>query len=209
MSKRRALIFVTAFILAGPTQAFAASTKNHTGGYLFGMVGMTTLTADSDREHNVSFGSSIAPAYGLTIGGNITNAFALEFQIIYATDSGSTFAGNGKQHAGAIRLNGRYSFLTKRDYESKKWRLFPYVKLGAVGRGSYITSDNSDDTYGIFGGGFATGGGVEATYGIVSIGLDVINDFVFFQTTKGPGEGIEGAGFGLEPSVMATLGFHF
>lgn len=187
----------------------AASIKNHTGGYLLGMVGMTTLTADSDRENGVRFGSKVAPAYGFTVGGNITNAFALEFQILYATDSGPTFAGNGREKAGALRFNGRYSFLTKRDYEERKWRLFPYLKAGAVGRGAYISSDNADDTYGVFGGGFAVGGGLEATYGIFAAGLDVINDFIFFQTTKGPGDGIEGAGFGMEPSVMASLGFHF
>lgn len=203
------ILSLSLMVLASARAVQAASIKNHTGAYLMGMVGMTTLTADSDRENGISFGSSVAPAYGVTIGGNITNAFALEFQLLYATDSGPTLTGNGREKAGAMRLNGRYSFLTQRDYEQKKWRLFPFVKVGAVGRGAYVSSDASDETYGVFGGGFATGIGIEATYGLFAVGLDAVNDFIFFQTTKGPGDGIESAGFGMEPSVMASLGFHF
>lgn len=191
----------------------AYSTDNHTGSYIYAMGGFMNLDNDTNVQSGLPFGSSIAPAFGLTYGHNITDWIAPEIQFNYSTSTDLTASGAGREHALTIRLNAKYSFLTKSEFNKEGWKFFPYAKLGGVMHGLFVNAPADVDKAGSFGGGVGLGGGLEVNYGILYLGLDISNDLLFlqdvFKTIGGVRTQIIEGGFDYQISVMGAVGVHF
>ena len=213
--KRSLLVTLTVISLMGLTlHAEAFSTDNHKGSYLYAMGGFMKVTDDTNARTGLKFGGSIAPAFGLTYGHNITDWLAPEIQFSYATASGATPGGSAREHALTVRINAKYSFLTKKDFNQDGWKFFPYAKAGGLGHALYVNAPVVDDKVGAYGGGFDFGGGLEINKGVLYLGLDINNDLVFLQgitkTIAGvPGVKILDGGFDYQISLMGCVGVHF
>ena len=209
----RSVLFLLVLSLVA-SRAEASSTDNHTGSYLYGMGGFMKVTDDTNARTGLKFGGAIAPAFGLTYGHNITDWLAPEIQFSYATASGDTPGGPAREHALTVRINAKYSFLTKKDFNQDGWKFFPYAKAGGLAHALYVNAPVVDDKVGAYGGGFDFGGGLEINKGVLYLGLDINNDLVFLQgitkTIAGvPGVKILDGGFDYQISLMGCVGVHF
>jgi len=207
-----ALLAATALLLSS-TQAQAFSDDNHTGTYLYAMGGFMTLNNDTNAQSGLKFGNNIEPAFGLTVGYNITDWIAPEIQIAYSTSTGTTASGSAREHAVTIRLNGKYSFLTNLEFNQQGWKFFPYVKLGGVGHGLFVNAPAPVDKIGAYGGGVGIGAGLEINWKYLYLGLDVSNDLLWLgkqtETVSGVSVVIINGGFDYQISVMGAVGTHF
>ena len=199
--------------LAFQAQAFDVN-ENHTGIYVYGMGGMQTATDDTNDRTGTKFGNSVEPGFGLTVGGNITDWIASEMQFSYVTATGNTPSGQGREHLLTVRLNAKYSFLTNASMNKDAgWKIYPYAKMGGLAHGLYVNAPVVDDKVGAWGAGFGIGGGLEADYKALYLGLDLSNDFVFLQgqnrTIGGVDTEILSGGFAYQFAAMAAVGVHF
>lgn len=214
LTLRRLLIAL--FFSLVSSSAIASSTDNHTGFYFYGMAGFMQATHDENQRVTPSqeFASSLVPAFGLTMGYNITDWIAPELQISYGTATGDTPSGEGREHLLTVRLNAKYSFLTNAEFNKDGGlKFYPYAKVGGLMHGLFVNAPDDVDKVGAYGGGFGAGGGVEFNYGLLYFGVDVSNDFVFLQEETEEIAGNEvtilNGGFKYQASVMGTVGIHF
>lgn len=208
-------LLLAVFLLAGlgfSQTAEAIDYSNHKGFYIYGMGGFMDASHDTNVRTNQSFGSAVIPGFGLTSGYNFTDWIAAELQIAYGTATGTTPSGNGREHLLNIRLNAKYSFLTKK-YAGADWKILPYVKAGGVAHGLFVNAPNTNDKVGAFGGGVGLGGGLEVNYKALYLGLDLSNDLIFLseqrRTIAGVDTLITAGGFDYQISLMAAVGVHF
>lgn len=205
-------VAVLAFLVAAPA-AQAFSTDNHTGSYLYGMGGFMMVRDDTNARTNLKFGGAIVPAFGLTYGHNITDWIAPEIQFVYGTATGNTPGGRAREHVLTIRINAKYSFLTKTQASKEGWKFLPYAKAGGLIHALYVNAPVGDDKVGAYGGGFGFGGGLEVNWKALYLGLDLSNDLVFLQgvtkTIGGVPTRVLNGGFDYQFSVMAGVGVHF
>lgn len=209
------LLSVMLMMIPAAFQAHAFDVnENHTGIYVYGMGGIQTAAHDTNDRTGTTFGSDVAPGFGLTVGGNITDWIASEMQFSYLTATGNTPSGQGREHALTIRINAKYSFLTNASMNKDAgWKIYPYAKAGGLAHALYVNAPVIDDKVGAWGAGFGIGGGLEVDYKALYLGLDLSNDFVFLQgqnrTIAGADTTILNGGFSYQFAGMAAVGIHF
>ncbi len=212
---RRALlqgivVLLFCLTLSMPAVSQAGFTDNHTGSYFYLMGGFMNLDNDTNIRANTAFGGSIDPAFGFTYGHNITDWIAPELQFSYSTSTGNTPSGTGREHALTARLNAKYSFLTGSQAAKAGWKIMPYAKAGGIAHALFVNAPTSTDSIGAWGYGFGVGGGLEVNRGILYLGVDVSNDFIFLQDdTDSSGVPILDGGLDYQISVMGCAGIHF
>jgi hypothetical protein len=211
-SRVRVLALLAVLLIPGMAKAF--DVENHKGSYFYLMGGFMDASHDTNVRTGQGFGNDLVPGFGFTYGHNISNAIAPEIQFAYATANGSTPSGSSREHLLNVRLNAKYSFLTKAAFnQDAGWKLYPYAKAGGVAHAMYINAPNANDKVGAYGGGFGVGGGLEANYKALYLGLDISNDFLFLQAEKNTIAGVEteitNGGFDYQIAVMGAVGVHF
>lgn len=192
----------------------------HTGPYLAVTGGMMQATDDTNVVTNRKFNGSFIPSVGLTFGWDFTDWIGIMLQGNFGFASDQVGNGsadypseNGDEYALNATLAARYIFLTNWEGQPSSVRILPYVKLGGTGRALYVHASGGNQI-GAYGGGVATGAGVEfLVIDRIFLALDMTENLMFMQdyskTVGGVTTQIIKGGFKPQFQLLGMVGYHF
>lgn len=194
----------------------------HKGFWIAATGGMMQATDDRNVASNVKFGGSFVPALGLSLGYDFKDWIGMMLQMTYG-GLVTANVGNGtatypvesaREHVLNFDLLCRYTFLTSWLSQPDKVRILPFVKLGGAGRALFVNAPTDANKVGAYGGGIATGAGVEfLVIDRIFFAIDATEHLMFMQsqykTINGARTQIIRGGFKANFQVLGMVGYHF